>query len=175
MKIIETKIFNLLKLLIFGIYLVVFSSCGFYSYTGASIPADAKTVSVAYISNFATIVAPSLSQTLTEKLKTKIINESQLKLASTGGDLHFSGRITDYKTAPVAVQGNQQNAINRLTVVVEISFVNEKDKTKNFTQAFSTFVDFGAGENFSSIETSLIEKATDGLIQDIFNRAFINW
>ena len=151
------------------------SSCGFYSHTGASVSPDAKTFSVGYISNLATIVAPSLSQILTEKLKRKFINETQLKLSQEDGDIQFSGRIIDYKNTPVSVQGNQVNAINRLTVVAEIESINLKDEKKNFKQTFTNFVDYPADKNFSAIETDLITQVTDMMVTDIFNKAFINW
>ena len=157
-----------------GLFLL-HSGCGFYSHTGASIPPDAKTFSVSYITNTASIVAPTLSQTLTEKLKSKFINETQLKLTTGDGDIHFSGKIIDYKNAPVAVQSNNTNAVNRLTVSVEITFENHKDEKKNFTQTFSNFVDYSADKNFSAIESDLIIQVTDIMVQDIFNKAFINW
>ncbi len=155
--------------------LLLHSGCGFYSQSGASIPPDARTFSVQYIPNLASIVAPTLSQVLTEKLKRKFINETPLKLTESDGDLAFSGKILDYRSSPVGVQGNQQNAVNQLTVVVEITFENKKDENKNFTQSFSTFVNFPADQNFGDIENELVQKATDQLVTDIFNKAFINW
>lgn len=139
------------------------------------MPPDAKTFSVSYIANTASIVAPTLSQVLTESLKRKFINETQLKLTQTEGDLQFSGKITDYQTAPVAVQGNQTNAVNRLTITAEITFENKKDATKNFTQTFSNFVDFPSDQNFAAVEGELITKVTDMMVTDVFNKAFINW
>ena len=68
------------------------TSCGVYTHSGASVPPDAKTFSVAFIQNTASIVAPTLSQTLTEKLKQKFINETSLKLTQEDGDFAFSGR-----------------------------------------------------------------------------------
>jgi len=165
------------------IYLFIFtaglfllhSGCGFYSHTATFIDPDLKTVSVAYIPNLASIVAPTLSQTLTEKLKQKFINETQLKLAQSDGDIEFSGKITDYRTAPVGVQGDQVNAVNQLTITVEITYENKKDEKKNFTQVFSTFVNYPAEQNLASVENDLIRQATDQLVTDIFNKAFMNW
>lgn len=170
-----TRVYTLFVLIITAGLSFVLSGCGFYSHTGASVPPDAKTFSVSYISNTASIVAPTLSQVLTEKLKTKFINETQLKLAQTDGDLQFSGKITDYRTAPVAVQGNQTNAVNRLTITAEISFENKKDESKNFTQTFTNFVDFPSEQNFAAVENELIAKVTDMMVTDVFNKAFINW
>ncbi|MES2689373.1 MAG: LptE family protein [Bacteroidota bacterium] len=156
-----------------GLYLL--TGCGIYSHTGASVPPDAKTFSVAYIPNQASIVMPTLSQVLTEKLKTKFINETTLKLTQTEGDVQFSGKIVSYNTAPVGVQGNDQNAVNRLTVVVEITYVNTKDEKQNFSQQFTQFVNYPAEQNFTSVEADLVAKVTDILAQDIFNKAFVNW
>lgn len=155
--------------------LFILTGCGFYSHTGASVPPNAKTFSVEYINNVASIVMPSLSQVLTEKLKSRFINETTLKLTQHDGDVRFSGKILNYSTSPVAVQGNQQNAVNRLTVTIEITYQNTKDETKNFTQQFSNFVDYPASENFSAVEIDLVNKVTDILVQDVFNKAFINW
>ncbi|HCP93578.1 MAG TPA: hypothetical protein DIU05_06055 [Bacteroidetes bacterium] len=155
--------------------LFLHSGCGFYSHTGASVPADAKTVTVSYISNVASIVAPNLSPELTRKLQQKFVNETQLKLAERDGDLEFSGKVLDYRTAPVGVQGNQTNAVNQLTINVEITFENKKDEKKNFTQTFSIFVNFPAAQDFASVENQLLQTATDQLVTDIFNKAFINW
>jgi outer membrane lipopolysaccharide assembly protein LptE/RlpB len=155
--------------------LFILTGCGFYSHTGASVPPNAKTFSVEYINNVASIVMPSLSQVLTEKLKSRFINETTLKLTQQDGDVRFNGKILNYTTSPVAVQGNQQNAVNRLTLTIEITYQNTKDETKNFTQKFSNFVDYPASENFSAVEIDLVNKLTDILVQDVFNKAFINW
>ncbi|MBC7381765.1 MAG: LptE family protein [Bacteroidia bacterium] len=165
----------MLRFLFFAFICLAYASCGVYTQSGASVPPDAKTFSVSYIVNNASIIAPTLSQVLTERIKSKFINETQLKLTSSEGDLHFSGKITNYTTAPAAITGNQQNAVSRLTVTVEITCENKKDESKNFTQTFTNFADFKAEENFAAIESRLITEITNGLVQDIFNKAFINW
>ena len=67
-----------------------------YSFSGASIPLDAKTVSVPYFPNNAPMVAPSLSATLTEQLQDKFARQTKLQLVDVGGDLAFEGEITNY-------------------------------------------------------------------------------
>ncbi|MEI6881411.1 MAG: LPS assembly lipoprotein LptE [Bacteroidota bacterium] len=164
---------SILGLFLFCVLLL--TSCGVYTHSGASVPPDAKTFSVAFIQNTASIVAPTLSQTLTEKLKQKFINETSLKLTQEDGDFAFSGKITDYKVAPAAVQGNQANAVNRLTVSIEITFESKKDETKNFKEVFSRNADFDASLGLASEEPRLITEVTAMLVQDVFNKAFINW
>lgn len=154
---------------------IVISGCGIYSHTGASVPPDASTVSVAYISNMASIVNPLLSQNISEKLKQKFVNETPLKLVVNEADLSFTGKILSYDIKPAAIQGNQTNALNRLTITMEIVFENKKAVDKNFTKTFSNNIDFNASDNFQAKEAELSGKVADMLVQDIFNAAFINW
>jgi outer membrane lipopolysaccharide assembly protein LptE/RlpB len=154
---------------------ILHSGCGFYSHTGASIPPDAKTFSVGYIANTASIVSPTLSQTFTEKLKTKILNETQLKLTTGESDFLFSGKIIDYKTAPVAVQSSGVNAVNQLTISISITFEDKLDEKKNYTETFTGFANYSATQNLSSVETDLIIQVSDIIIQNIFNKTFVNW
>jgi hypothetical protein len=165
---------KLIVSVLLGITFLV-TGCGVYSHTGASVPPDASTVSVAYLTNMASIINPLLSQTMGEKLRQKFVNETPLKLTSADADLMFSGKILTYEIRPAAVQGNQTNALNRLTISVEIIFENKKAVDKNFTKTFSNNIDFNASDNFQTREAELSGKVVDMLVQDIFNDAFINW
>lgn len=62
-----------------------------YSLSGASIPANAKTVSIPYFPNNATLVSPTLSSTLTDELQTRFTNQTKLELVPENGDLAFEG------------------------------------------------------------------------------------
>ena len=146
-----------------------------YSFNPTSKAPDVKTVTVQYFPNQASIVVPTLSQIFTERLKNKFISESTLNLVSNDGDLNFSGRIINYSTTPTAQQGNQTAARNRLTITVEVAFVNKKDEKQNFEQQFSGFSDYDASQNLSTIEARLIKEITDNITQDIFLKALSNW
>ena len=53
---------------IFLSFVFMLTGCKIYSFTGASIPPQAKTVSVSYFVNNAAVKQPMLSQLLTEAL-----------------------------------------------------------------------------------------------------------
>ena len=55
-------------------------SCGIYSFSGASIPAEAKTVSVEYFPNHAQLVDPLLSDNLTTALRDAMNSQTTLDL-----------------------------------------------------------------------------------------------
>ena len=66
--------------------IILLASCGIYSFTGASIPPGAKTVSVQYFPNKATTIQPNLSQVFTEKLKDAFVEQTNLTLTEDEGD-----------------------------------------------------------------------------------------
>jgi hypothetical protein len=152
-----------------------FAGCNVYSFTGASISPEIKTVSIANFPNQAPLVQPSLSQTFSEKLKDKFVSQTNLTQVNANGDLQFEGAITDYVSQPTAIQGNEQAALNRLTITVKVKFTNQKDEKQNFETTFSRFTDYDSRKNLATIETELINDITNQLVDDIFNRAVINW
>lgn len=146
-----------------------------YSLSGASIPANAHTVSIAYFPNNATLVSPTLSATLTDALQTKFTNQTKLELVQENGDLAFEGEITGYNVTPAAVTSDDQAAMNRLTVTVKVKFTNRVDPTFDYNKSFSTFQEYPATEDLSSAEGTLLPELVDVLVDDIFNAAVANW
>lgn len=157
------------------ILLVTIGGCGTYSFTGASIPPGTETVSISFFENRASIIQPTVSSTFTEKLKDKFVSQTNLRLVPTKGDLHFEGYISDYQSRPVAIQGNEQAALNRLTITVSVNFKNTKDPKQDFDSSFSRYVDYDSRKNLSTVEQELISEICQQLTEDIFNKAVINW
>jgi hypothetical protein len=160
---------------LFILMVLSLSACKIYSLSGASISPDTKTVSVAYIENNAALVNPTLSQALTESLKDRIVSQTGLQLIRTTADLDFEGTIVDYNIKPLAIQGNEFAAQNRLTISVKIRFSNNKDESKNFEQVFTRYADYSGTQNLSIVEADLVKTINTQLIDDIFNKAFVNW
>jgi hypothetical protein len=180
MKNINSKclIGRLVLLLVFaGLLLVPNSGCKVvkYSFTGASISPDVKTVSIDYFQNYSTLVNPTLSSFFTEALKDRFITQTSLNLVKLDGDLQFSGQISSYTISPIAIQGNEVAAKNRLTITIKIKFENKKDNKYNFDRSFTQFDDFSSNMEFSSVESSLVKSITDKIIDEVFNSSVANW
>ena len=156
--------------LLFGV-----SSCGIYSFSGASISNEAKSVSIDPFKNVASLAPPVLSNTLTEALKDKFSSETNLIPLNSDGDLTFSGRITDYSINPIAIQADETASKNRLSITIKVKFVNIIDEESNYDKTFSRYADYESSQDFTSIEESLNEEIVSQLIDDIFNEAFTNW
>jgi hypothetical protein len=145
------------------------------SLSGASIPPEAKTVSVAFFANNTTLGPPTLSQRFTERLRDMVSQQTSLALVNQNGDLTFEGFMSDYSIAPVAIQSNDQAGMNRLTVSVQVKYTNRFEPAKSFDQAFTRFADFKSSESIAAREADLLSEIFRQLTEDIFNRAFNNW
>ncbi len=150
-------------------------SCGVYSFTGASIPPEAETISVGYFPNDAPLVQPTLSQRFTEELQDKFLQQTNLRMVEGIGHLHFEGSITGYRTEPVAITGDDRAAMNRLTISVRVTFINEFDPGNDFERTFSRFYDYDSKLSLAQIENEAIDIITRELAEDIFNQAVVNW
>ncbi len=154
---------------------VTFASCVSYSFTGASIPPEAKTISIQYIDNQARLVVPTLSESLTTALKDRFTSQTSLELINKNGDLQIEGVITDYNTTPQAITGNETAALNRLTITVKIKFVNTIEPDKSYETTFNRYEDYSSENDLASVQDALIESINEILVDDIFNKAVVNW
>jgi hypothetical protein len=151
-----------------------------YSFTGASIAPDVKTVSIQYFSSFAPLAKPTYSQVFTEALRDIFLSQTNLSFVQKNGDLQFEGAVTAYNAAPIAIQGTGANGLNqaaqnRLSITVKVKFVNNKDDKHNFETTFTRFADFPSTTALAAEEDRLIKEINNQLVQDIFNKAVINW
>lgn len=168
---------NILFILLLSV-VFSFSSCGIYSFTGGSISAGMKTVSVIVFENSAPIVNPNLSQSFTEALKDRIRTQTSLSFLRVDGDANFQGRITDYNLQPVAIQATEQvtAGLTRLSITVSVKYTNKLEPEKGFEQSFTRFKDFNPqGSPFSAQEPALVKDINLQLTEDIYNKAFANW
>jgi len=164
-----------MKFFLTALLLMQLPSCGIYSFTGASIPPEAKTFSVEQFANNALLVEPLLSNTLTTALRDRFTSQTTLRQTATNGDLAFEGEITDYSVSPVAIQSDQTAALNRLTITLNVRFYNKFEESKNFESRFTQYLDYPSDQDLNVVKDRLIAEITEMLIDNIFNKAVVNW
>jgi hypothetical protein len=153
------------------------SGCKVYSFTGASVPADVKTVTIEQIRNLASNGPASLNQTIMDKLKQKFVNEASLTQAASDGDLIFKGSVSSYTFSPQAPTAQVQSGVNRLTITLSITFINQKYPKESWKtpETFSRYADVPGSTNLNDVQDRLIEEISKQLIDDIFNKALVKW
>lgn len=164
---------NIFLILMSLFFITIAFSC--YTLSGISIADDVNTYYVEQLRNNADNAPPTLPQTLTENLKEKIRTESRLVFSDTEPDIEFRGSLVDFRVTAEAPQPGEVTAINRLTIIVAIDYINNKTPEKNWKSNFSFFYDYSSTTDLSSIQETAIRSITNQLMEDIFNRAFTDW
>ena len=166
---------KLIYISLFLISSITIVACGAYSFTGGNTGA-AKTLQIDFFPNQAPLIEPTLSQTFTQNLQDLFTRQTNLTLVNSGGDLYFSGEITGYRINPMSASANQTAAQNRLTVTVNVRFVNKLNEKDDFEKQFSFYSDVAANVQITGgvLETAL-EEILERITQDIFNASVAKW
>lgn len=153
-----------------------FSSCSVkYNFTGTG-KIDAETFQVNYFQNNAPLVQPGIERTFTLRLQDIIQNQTNLNLTNTNGDLLYEGEITGYSITPMAATADQTAAQNRLTISINVRFVNRKNEKDNFEKPFSFYYDYpGTDQLVGSKLTAALDEIFERITQDIFNESLAKW
>ena len=152
---------------------LVFCSC--YSFKGASLDQNLKTIQ---INNVRVEIAggpTNLSLEVNEKIKEYFQRNTSLKLSSQNPDLLLEGTITGYELSPQAPTSDDKAGLNRITLKILFKLTNKYTEDKNFEQEFSFYQDFPQNQTISQVEKVLIPKMLDQIILDLFNKIAGDW
>ena len=152
-------------------------SCGVsYGFTSVSIPENIKTFQVDFFGYEATLVEPGIERTFTLELQDLILEQTSLDLVTANGDYIYQGEITRYYIAPITATANNLASQNRLTIEVNVRFINTKDDEASFEKRFSFFYDYDANQAMqgATLDTAL-EVIYGQITQDIVNATLANW
>lgn len=151
-------------------------SCGIYSFSGTSIQPDVNTITINYFEYKALKVNPTLSNDLTEALKTRFRQMTRLEQVDMDGDLEITGEVTGYNVTASSVTADETAAQNRLTVTVKVSFMNRKYPEDDFDgTSFSGYSDFDASQTLDAVESTLTAEIIEKIVEDIFNATVAQW
>ena len=168
----KVLLFNIRNIIVLG-FLGGMVSC--YSFKGASLSPDLKTIQISNI-RMETAGGPSnLSLTMNESLKEYFQRNSTLKITNQNPDLQIEGTIIGYDLTPQAPTSDDKAGLNRLTLRVQFQLTNRLDESKNFDQEFSFYQDFPQNQTLTQVEKNLLPKLTDQIILDLFNKIAGDW
>lgn len=160
-------------LLLFVVLLA--TSCSVYNFTGTG-KIDAKTFQVNYFQNNATLIEPGIERIFTQELQNVIMNQSNLNLVTSDGDLLYEGEIVDFYISPMTATADQRAAQNRLTISVNVRYVNRNKEEDDFERRFSDYYDYGGDQQLTGpILAAALEKIYARITQDVFNESLAKW
>jgi hypothetical protein len=162
----------------------IFQSCSVkYSFTGTNINYElVKTFSVENFFNDSGGGPANMEQRFTEAIKEYYQRNTQLELIRSNGDLQFAGAINRYTLTPQsAVSSGDPNlpdraGLMRLTIAVEVEYLNTTNEEENLKRTFSFFKDYDPrSTTLLDVENQLVEEIFEVIIQDIFTATVANW
>ncbi|MBC7494219.1 MAG: LptE family protein [Flavobacterium sp.] len=166
---------NKIKIILLVFVCLIVNSCGIYNFTGSS-KIDAKTFQVNRFQNLAPLVQPGIDRLFTVKLQDLIQSQTNLSITNKEGDLVYEGEIVDYTVSPTTITADIKAAQSRLTIQVNIRFINKKKEADNFERRFSHFYDFPGNElPRGAILNTALDEIYARITQDIFNETLAKW
>ncbi|NRR91173.1 LptE family protein [Winogradskyella undariae] len=145
-----------------------------YSFTG--ITDTPESFQVNFFQNTADIIEPGLDQLFTNSLQDYILNQTSAGLVSSGGEVIYEGEIVEYRISPMTATADNTAAQNRLTISVNVRYINTKDEEKDFERRFSFYYDYPAADQLSgSIKATAFDEILERLTQDILNASLADW
>ncbi|KAA6344249.1 hypothetical protein EZS27_008103 [termite gut metagenome] len=162
-------------LLIFLLPLMVACTVS-YKFNGASINYDkVKTISIADFPIKAAYVYTPLATRFNEELKDIYIRQTRLKLISVNADLEIEGEITGYTQHNEAVKSDGYASETKLTITVNVRFINNTDHAEDFEQQFSAFRTYDSSQLLTAVQDDLITQMVKDITEQIFNATVANW
>lgn len=134
-----------------------------------------KTISIAEFPNRAEYVYAPMAPEFNQKLKDMFIQQTRLQLVNSNGDLDIDGEITGYNQYNEAVAADGFSSKVKVTMTVNVRFVNNTNHEEDFEQQFSAFQTYDSSLLLTDVQDDLISKMIKDITEQIFNATVANW
>ena len=135
-----------------------------------------KTITIRDFQNVADYVYAPLAIEFNQKLKDMFIQQTQLQLVESGGDLELGGEITGYNQFNESVDASGYSSKVKLTLTVSVTYVNNVDHKDDFeNQQFTAFQTYDSSQLLTAVQDDLITVMVQDITEQIFNSTVANW
>ena len=134
-----------------------------------------KTITIAEFPNRAEYVYAPLATEFNQKLKDMFIQQTRLRLVNSGGDLEIDGEITGYNQYNESVDASGYSSKVKLTLTVNVRYVNNTNHEEDFEQQFSAFQTYDSSQLLTAVQDNLITLMVKDITEQIFNATVANW
>jgi len=156
--------------------LLLLPGCGFYSFSGASIPSHLTTIAIPLAEDNSTSPLTLLDEALTELLIDRFVRQTRLTLVEdeSEADLLLTARIDRYTNNPTSVTGQERAQFNRVSLAVFARYYNSVDD-EVLERSFSNFDDYDPLAGGLEAEEVAALAALENIADDLFTAATSNW
>jgi len=166
---------SMIFVLLIGTFAVVNFGCGAYSFTGSSVPAHLKTISIPVAQDKSPAAIPGLRESLTDDLIQKFINDNSLQVSGvTSADASLNCVITSVTDVPAIVSAGEQISARKLTITVRVLYKDLVMKKTVFEKDFSGFGEYVPAQATNEREDA-IAIAVNNISEDILLAVVSGW
>ena len=90
-------------------------------------------------------------------------------------NLQIDGEITGYNQYNQAVSADGYSSETKLTITVNVRFVNNTNHAEDFEQQFSAFRTYDSSQLLTAVQDGLIAEMSKEITDQIFNATVANW
>lgn len=150
-------------------------SCWYYSFSGATIPSHLNSVAIPLAEDRSISTVSGLDERLTQFLVDRFVGQTRLILetSQSEADAVLNATIQNYQNRPTSVGGDERATRNRVTISVNVRYVDVDRSEDILSRTFSGF------EEYDPLDPSLEEEAAlaalEKVADDIFTAATSNW
>ena len=134
-----------------------------------------KTVSIAEFQNQSEYIYAPLAIQFNQELKDMFIQQTRLQLVNSGGDLEIDGEIVGYNQYNQGVDASGYSSEVKLTLTVNVRYVNNTNHEEDFEQQFSAFQTYESTQLLTAVQDQLIPLMIEDITEQIFNSTVANW
>ncbi len=164
----------MIKHIFYFLFILIISGCS-YSFTGASIPADMRTVAIPVFDDISGYTEAGLREILTNSLIQKFIQDNSLQVVDKKySDTILEGIITALRDEPFVITGNEQVNSRRIVIQVKVKFIDQRTKRQIWEKNFSQYSDYAVDVGLAAKQQA-IQKAIDNLTEDILIATVSDW
>jgi len=154
---------------------VLLPGCGWYSFSGASIPDHIDNISIPLVQDNSVSRISTLDAQMTELLINRFVRQTRLSLATRPENANASlmVTITRYQNLPTSVSGNERATRNRVTITASVKYVDQVEDQSLLDRSFSAYEEY---DPLSPEQEAIAALAIlDKLVDDIFTASTSNW
>jgi hypothetical protein len=153
---------------------LAFAGC-VYSFTGASVPSNLKTVAVPLVDDQSGFGEPGLRESFTTQLIQLFTNDNSLEVTDRGtADSILEGAIMSIIDAPAVVSQGEQVTRRRITVTARFVFQDTKKRKKLWDKNLSNWGEYDSGGGLSQRQTGL-QDALRKISEDVLLETVSGW
>lgn len=148
-----------------------------FTFNGASIDyTKVKSISVADFNNVAELIHPPLAQEFSEKVRDKYAKQTRLKVLKANGDMQLEGEIVGYTLTPMSIGQDSYSAETKLTLTVNVRFVNTKNPEENLEdKQYTAFRTFDSNLMITEVQDQLLAEMIEDIADNIYNDTVARW